>query len=239
MNTDPKYITELQQKYQQSVKPRTIKVIAQILGVDADELQLYEEELGLEISEIKGSSRVYRLKGLEIFYKILKMREVGCEIDEIEYVINKLGSDRQECYQALLNSKINQNRSCRTNNNFIDQQYIQESDQSIRPISQSVAGYKNKIDILIELLADYKQERDRNKSLQEQLQIQVQQLHEMILELKQEHQAKIQELQEKHNAEIEQYQAKYKELLEHLGQKTVTTKAKEVEEFFAGENPFK
>lgn len=57
-----------------------------------------------------------------------------------------------------------------------------------------------KIDALIGLLEEYKQDRERNKSLQE-------------------HQAKIQELQEKHNAEIEQYQVQYEELLEYMALK--------------------
>lgn len=79
----------------------TVKDVAEMLETEAYVLRFYEKELKLNIKRNTKGHRVYTLDDVEMFRKILDMRDQGLQLKAIEGIINDSNQEIKESYEQL------------------------------------------------------------------------------------------------------------------------------------------
>lgn len=79
----------------------TVKDVAEMLETEAYVLRFYEKELNLTIKRNTKGHRVYTLDDVEMFRKILDMREQGLQLKAIEGIMHDSNQEVKESYEQL------------------------------------------------------------------------------------------------------------------------------------------
>lgn len=84
----------------------TVKDVAEMLETEAYVLRFYEKELNLNIKRNAKGHRVYTLDDVEMFRKILEMREQGLQLKAIEGIMHDTNKEVKESYEQLSSTQL-------------------------------------------------------------------------------------------------------------------------------------
>ncbi|WP_054742893.1 helix-turn-helix domain-containing protein [Cellulosilyticum ruminicola] len=84
----------------------TVKDVAEKLETEAYVLRFYEKELNLNIKRNSKGHRVYTLEDVEMFRKILEMREQGLQLKAIEGIMHDSNKEIKESYEQLSSTQF-------------------------------------------------------------------------------------------------------------------------------------
>lgn len=84
----------------------TVKDVAEMLETEAYVLRFYEKELNLSIKRNAKGHRVYTLEDVEMFRKILEMREQGLQLKAIEGIMHDSNKEVKESYEQLSSMQL-------------------------------------------------------------------------------------------------------------------------------------
>lgn len=84
----------------------TVKDVAEMLETEAYVLRFYEKELNLSIKRNAKGHRVYTLEDVEMFRKILEMREQGLQLKAIEGIMHDSNKEVKESYEQLSSTQL-------------------------------------------------------------------------------------------------------------------------------------
>ncbi len=84
----------------------TVKDVAEKLETEPYVLRFYEKELKLTIKRNAKGHRVYTIEDVEMFRKILEMREQGLQLKAIESIMRDSNQEAKESYEQLTSSQL-------------------------------------------------------------------------------------------------------------------------------------
>lgn len=86
----------------------TVKDVAEKLETEPYVLRFYEKELNLTIKRNSKGHRVYTIEDVEMFRKILDMREQGLQLKAIEGIMHDSNKEAKESYEQLSSAQLPQ-----------------------------------------------------------------------------------------------------------------------------------
>nr|WP_302599525.1 helix-turn-helix domain-containing protein [uncultured Cellulosilyticum sp.] len=84
----------------------TVKDVAEKLETEPYVLRFYEKELNLTIKRNTKGHRVYTVEDVEMFRKILDMREQGLQLKAIESIMHDSNQEAKESYEQLSSAQL-------------------------------------------------------------------------------------------------------------------------------------
>ena len=88
-------------RYVQENEYLSVKDVAEMLDTEAYVLRYYEKELKLDIKRNNKGHREYTLDDVDMFHKILNMREKGPQLKAIENILHDDSEEVKETYEQL------------------------------------------------------------------------------------------------------------------------------------------
>ena len=84
----------------------TVKDVAEMLETEPYVLRFYEKELNLTIKRNTKGHRVYTIEDVEMFRRILEMREQGLQLKAIEGIMHDSNQEVKESYEQLTSGQL-------------------------------------------------------------------------------------------------------------------------------------
>ncbi len=88
-------------RYVQEKEYLSVKEVTDLLNIEDYLLRFYEKQLNLEIGRNSKGHRVYTLEDVELFRRILEMREKGLQLKAIETIVHDGSDEVKETYEQL------------------------------------------------------------------------------------------------------------------------------------------